>query len=121
MIKMHNTPPWVDSIRMNFDYIAKHIGTKQNDVTDTGAVTAALAAGELYDFSGAITSLTITLADPAGDAAHYHFSFISGSPAATLTLPVDVVMPDGFSVEENKRYEVDILDGYGTVMSWTNS
>lgn len=25
MIKMHNTPPWVDSIKMNFDYIARHL------------------------------------------------------------------------------------------------
>lgn len=121
MIKMHNTPPWVDSVRMNFDYILNHIGTKQNAVTDAGAVTKALNPGEIYNFSGAVTSLTITLNEVAGEAAHYHFTFISGSPAATLTLPVDVVMPDGFSVEANKRYEVDILDNYGTVMSWTNS
>jgi hypothetical protein len=53
--------------------------------------------------------------------AQYHFDFLSGATAPTLTLPNSVVMPDSFAVEANKRYEVDILGGYGAVMAWANS
>lgn len=94
----------------------------EEDVSDTGAVTAALDPNVLYHFTGAITSLTITLNTPqTGMIAHYHFDFTSGSTAATLTLPQTVVMPSGFSVAANTRYEVDILNNYGTVMSWAIS
>lgn len=92
----------------------------EEEVTDTGAVTAALDPNVLYHFTGALTSLTITFAQ-AQDLAHYHFDFLSGSTAPTLTLPSSVVMPDSFSVEANKRYEVDILNNYGAVMAWTVS
>lgn len=51
----------------------------------------------------------------------YHFDFTTGSTAPTVTLPDSVVMPDGFSVEANKRYEVDILNNYGAVMAWAIS
>jgi hypothetical protein len=46
--------------------------------------------------------------------------FTSGSTVAVLTLPSTVKMPDGFEVEANTTYEINILDGvYGSVMSWT--
>lgn len=118
MIKMHNTPPWVDSVRANFDLIAKYLFTEEAEITDAGAVETELDPDKIYEFTGAVTSLTITFSEETG---HYHFSFLSGNPAATLTMPVDVVMPDGFSVEADKRYEVDVLNGYGTVMSWSIS
>ena len=87
------------------------------EITDSGAVEQELAPDKNYKFSGDVTSLEVSF---AGDAnAHYHFSFLSGSPAATLTLPADVVMPDGFQVEVNKRYEIDILDGYASAQGWS--
>ena len=92
--------------------------------TSTGAVdmtNAPLDAGKIYHFTGAITSLTIALNAASGVPAHYHFDFLSGSTAATLVLPQTVKMPDGFAVEASKRYEVDILNNYGTVMAWANS
>ena len=90
-------------------------------VSTAGAVTQALDAGKLYHFTGALTALTITLNAPAsGDPAQYHFDFLSGSTAPTLTMPDTVVMPDSFTVEANKRYEVDVLNNYGAVVSWAN-
>lgn len=86
-------------------------------VSAAGAVAQALDAGKNYHFTGALTALTITLNAAAGPA-QYHFDFLSGSTAPTLTLPDTVNMPDGFSVEANKRYEVDILGGYGIALSW---
>ena len=89
-------------------------------VSSTGSVSQALDAGKIYHFTGAITSLTITLNATTG-VPHYHFDFLSGSTAATLTMPVTVTMPDSFAVEASKRYEVDVLNNYGAVMSWANS
>lgn len=148
MIKMHNTPPWVDSIRQNFDYIADHImpavsaddngkvmavvngeweatdigaGVTEVTVATDGAVTQALDPGKLYHFTGTLTALTITFNAASGQPAHYHFDFLSGSGPATLTIPVSVQMPDSFSVEAGKRYEVDVLNNFGAVLSWTIS
>jgi len=88
--------------------------------TSTGSVSLALDAGKIYHFTGSITALTITLTATSG-VPHYHFDFISGSTAATLTLPSSVKMPDSFQVEASKRYEIDILDGYGVAQSWAVS
>lgn len=104
--------------------LAAGLATKQNKVTEVtvatdGAVNQALEAGKWYHFTGALTGLTITLTAPAsGELAQYHFDFTSGATAPTLTMPDSVVMPEGFSVEANKRYEVDVLNNYGVAQSW---
>lgn len=107
--------------------VTNELNTKADKVTEVtvatgGAVSQALEAGKWYHFTGALTGLTITLTAPAsGELAQYHFDFTSGATAPTLTMPDSVKMPDGFSVEANKRYEVDILNNYGAVMSWAIS
>lgn len=46
--------------------------------------------------------------------------FTSGSTPAVITLPNTVKFPYGLTVEANKTYEINILDGiYGVVMAWT--
>lgn len=104
-------------------YVDDHSGGGgEVTVATDGAVSQALDAGTMYHFTGALTSLTITLTAPqSGEKSHYHFDFVSGATAATLTMPNTVIMPDGFSVQANKRYEVDVLNGYGMVTSWTIS
>lgn len=93
----------------------------EETITTSGAVTKALDSHVLYHFTGALTSLTITLNAPAtGEIAQYHFDFLSGSTAPTLTMPNAVTMPDDFAVEASKRYEVDVLNNYGTVVTWAN-
>ena len=89
-------------------------------VSSTGSVSQALDAGKIYHFTGAITALTITLNATTG-IPHYHFDFLSGSTAPTLTMPQTVTMPDSFAVEASKRYEVDVLNNYGAVISWATS
>lgn len=95
--------------------------TTEVTVSTAGAVTQALDSGKIYHFTGALTSLTITLNAVASGIAHYHFDFLSGSTAPTLTMPSAVKMPDSFAVEASKRYEVDVLNNYGAVISWANS
>lgn len=90
-------------------------------ISTAGSVTQALSPNTVYHFTGALTSLTITLtAAGSGELAHYHFDFISGSTAITPNM-TGVTMPDGFTFEANKRYEVDVLNGWGVAMSWTSS
>ena len=87
-------------------------------VSTAGDVTAALDAGKIYHFTGAISSLTLTLNAAAGVLPQYHFDFDSGSTAATVSI-TGVTWPDGsFTPEASKRYEVDILGGYAVVMAW---
>lgn len=97
-------------------------GVPETTVSSSGAVSQALGAQYIYHFTGELTSLTISLtAAPTGKNPHYHFDFVSGSTAVTLTMPIGVTMPSGFSVAANTRYEIDILNNYGTVMSWATS
>lgn len=94
---------------------------KVTEVTDTstGSQIKTIDANKIYHFTGALTALTIQLnAHASGELAWYHFDFLSGATALTLSMPNTVVMPSGFTVEANKRYEVDILNNYGTVMAW---
>lgn len=95
----------------------------EEEISDDGAVSESLYYNTIYHFTGALTSLSITsfISPAGGSLAHYHFDFISGSPAVSLTLPQDVIMPDGFVVEANKRYELDILNNYGAFTSWAIS
>lgn len=116
--------PQINGVTLAGDKSGADLGLVPEEVTisTAGAVTQALDAGKIYHFTGALTALTITLGDPAsGQLAQYHFDFLSGSTAPTLTLPNTVVMPDSFTVDANRRYEVDILNNYGAVVSWANS
>ena len=60
-------------------------------------------------------------AAPDPVAPRYHFDFVSGATAPTVTMPASVTMPDGFTVEANRRYEVDLLGGWGVAQSWAVS
>ena len=86
-------------------------------ISTDGAVTQELEAGVIYHFTGSLTSLTITLAATT-TMAHYHFDFTSGATAVVLGMPNGVIMPTGFLVQINTRYEVDILNNYATVGNW---
>ena len=83
--------------------------------TVTGATpTIAAAANTVYK-CGEISSLTISSFPATGD---FTVIFTSGATATTFTEPSGMVMPDGFSVEANKRYEINVSDGYAVVAGW---
>lgn len=114
--------PQINGVTLSGNKTASALGLSPTEVTvsTAGAVTQALDAGKIYHFTGALTDLTVTLNAPAsGDLAQYHFDFLSGSTAPTLTMPNTVTMPDSFTVEASKRYEVDVLNNYGAVMAWS--
>lgn len=64
---------------------------------------------------GTLTALTIDTSPPTGS---FSVVFTSGATATVFTEPSGMVMPDGFSVEANKRYEINVSDGYAVVASW---
>lgn len=64
---------------------------------------------------GELTALTVTSSPSTGG---WSVRFTSGSTATVLTMPNTVVMPDGFDVEANAVYEINVLDDYALVASW---
>lgn len=87
-------------------------------VTGSGT-SVTLQPNQFYVF-GEVSELDVSFAQgPAGQVNEYHFSFISGSTAAVLSMPVDVIMPDSFNVEANKTYEISVINNKGLSVSWT--
>ena len=66
------------------------------------------AANTIYN-CGELTSLTITNPPATGK---YSLIFFSGATATVVT------GIDNFTVETNKRYRIDVEDGYATFASW---
>lgn len=86
-------------------------GTVDTDVT--------LEPNKLYIFPE-MTTLNITLSEDIDESIvnEYHFVFQSGATATTFTLPDTINMPDGFSVDANKIYEISILETMMLSQSW---
>ena len=78
--------------------------------TVTGAAPTIAAADNHIYKCGEVTSLTIT----GGTTGEYIVVFTSGATPTVLNLPqaLDDMMPDGFSVEANTKYEINVLDGW---------
>lgn len=75
---------------------------------------------------GEKTDLDITFIDAessgnGGKACEYLFQFTSGSEGTTLVLNDDIKWASELVIEPNKIYQISILNGLGTVMSWDNA
>ena len=81
--------------------------------------TTELGPNKLYIFPE-MSSLTYTLATPSDTSVsnEYHFVFRSGATATELVHPANVSVPDNFTVEKNKVYEISILEGCMAYQSW---
>lgn len=68
-----------------------------------------------------VASLDLSLgAETSGVANEYLFQFTSPATPTTLTLPSDVKFSEDLTIEANKIYQVSILKGLGSVLSWDN-
>lgn len=79
----------------------------------SGDTTVTLNANTFYVFPE-MSSLAITVST----TGMYAFRFESGATATTLTV-TNATMPDSFTVEANKTYEVNVYQGYAVVQSWS--
>lgn len=71
-----------------------------------------------------VASLTLDLgSETSGVANEYLFQFTSGSEPTSLILPDDIKWVNGEApvIEANKIYQISILKGLGSVMSWDNA
>lgn len=61
--------------------------------------------------------------ETSGVANEYLFQFTSGSEPTSLILPDDIKWVNGEApvIEANKIYQISILKGLGSVMSWDNA
>lgn len=87
------------------------------EADDQNAVT--LDPNKFYVF-GEVSELDISFtAGAEGEVNEYHFSFISGATPAVISLPIDVIMPEYFTVAANRGYEISILNNIGAYITWT--
>lgn len=90
--------------------------TKTININGTTPAIAPVA-NTIYN-CGELASLTISNPTSTGI---YSVIFTSGATATDLSIPPELKMPDGFSVEANKRYEINVSGGYAVVGSWAVS
>lgn len=66
-----------------------------------------------------VTALDLSFGEETdGVANEFLFQFTSGSEPTTLILPDNIKFNSDFTVEASKIYQISILNGLGTVMSW---
>lgn len=69
-----------------------------------------------------VANLTLTLgSEAAGVANEFLFQFTSGSEPTTLAIPDDIKWTEELVIETNRIYQISILNGLGTVLSWENA
>ena len=77
-------------------------------------VTIAPVANNIYE-CGTLVSLTIS--NPPAQGMYTVF-FTSGSTPTDVALPPEIKMPDGFKVEANREYEINVYQNRAVVGSW---
>lgn len=84
-------------------------------VTKTASDTSQTLAENTFYIWPEMSALTITCPATGGP---YAFRFTSGTTATTLTM-TGITMPDDFTVEASKTYEINVYQGYGLAVSWS--
>ena len=69
-----------------------------------------------------VSALTLTLgSETSGVANEFLFQFTSGSEATTLSISDDIKWSEELVIEPNRIYQVSILKGLASVLSWENA
>lgn len=84
-------------------------------VNKTASDTSQTLAENAFYIWPEMSALTITCPATGGP---YAFRFTSGTTATTLTM-TGITMPDDFTVEASKTYEINVYQGYGLAVSWS--
>lgn len=64
--------------------------------------------------------ISLTISNPPANGA-YSVIFTSGATATDLSIPQTLLMPDGFTVEANRIYEINVLANRAVAGSWAVS
>lgn len=97
-----------------------NISTETPVVEVSGAaVTQTLSHNTFYKFTGAVTSLTLTLgSEVSGIANIYAFRFTAGQDNPTITLPQGVVCNQDLSLKTGDVCEFSIMDNQALFSVW---
>jgi len=110
--------PQINSVTLSGNKTSADLGLQPSTEVITKLATdtnVTLVADKFYVFPEMSTlSVTVTA------TGMYAFRFTSGATATTLTV-TGATMPDSFTVDASKVYEVNIYQGYGVATSWTAS
>lgn len=93
-------------------------GTMTTAVAVSGTTPIITPANNTIYNCGELTSLTIS--NPPATGA-YSIVFTSGATATDLSIPQTLLMPDGFTVDANTLYEINVLANRAVVGSWAVS
>ena len=95
----------------------KDMTVQGETVTDTGAVTKALTANKFCNFTGAVTTLTITLPDTFNPWDEFNFCFTTDTTGGNLALPSTVAWLSGSapSLAASTYYEVSICNNKAVI------
>lgn len=97
------------------------VGDKQDQpigITVSGTTPTITPIRDRIYTCGEVTSLTIS--NPPANGA-YSVIFTSGSTPTDLSVDPAIKMPDGFTVEANKRYEINVSGNWAVAGSWAVS
>lgn len=97
-------------------YAASFVPQVAGSVDESNAVT--LDPNKFYVFGEEAEIDVSFAAGTEGQVNEYHFSFVSGSTPTVLSLPVDVIMPDYFTIIANTGYEVSVINNVGAFVTW---
>lgn len=113
----------IDTVKTDIaDNISNAVAAVDNGseitIDAAGIVSQELSPDVFYNFTGALTSLTITLGTAvAGRENEYKGQFISGATAPTVTFPLNIAWIGGaFTIEASKTYQFSILNGIGVIV-----
>jgi hypothetical protein len=109
--------------RMIDEWGSGNISTETPVVEVSGAaVTQTLSPNTFYKFTGAVTSLTLTLgSEVSGIANIYAFRFTAGQDNPTITLPSGVVCNQDLSLKTGDVCEFSIQDNLALFSVWEAS
>lgn len=87
-------------------------------ISSSGAITRELKPGVFYDFTGTLSSLTLTFGTPASERENeYKGQFLSGNTVPTVTFPQGIAWIGGTpTIQANKKYQFSILDNVGVIV-----
>lgn len=97
------------------------VGDKEDQaigITVSGATPTITPIRNRIYTCGEVASLTISNPTANGD---YSIVFTSGSTPTDLSIDPAIKMPDGFSVEANRIYEINVLANRAAIGSWAVS
>lgn len=114
-VSSSSTDSQYPSAKLLYDTV-EDLQIKTEVVSKTSSDTSFTLQADKFYVWPEMSALSVTVTS----TGMYAFRFTSGSTATTLTV-TGATMPDSFTVEANKVYEINIYQGYGVASSWATS